>query len=66
MKELLEFFKEHRVPIQITLDLDCKPTVHALYKYNGDNIHATEGETLEDALLAMRKKYLDAMAKWNL
>ena len=66
MKELLEFFKEYRVPIQITLDPDANPTVHALYKYNGENIHMTTAETLEGALLAMKKEYEKAMVKWNL
>ena len=64
--ELLHFFAENKVPIQLTLDPDVNPTVHALFKYNGDTIQATEEEILEYALLAMKNKYLDATAKWSL
>lgn len=56
MDELLEFFKVKGVPIQITLDLDVKPTVHALFNKDGRKIHKTGGETIFEALSNMKMK----------
>lgn len=53
MKELLEFFRWNEVPIQITIDINNKPTVHAI---SGGEIHETEHENVEDALELMKVK----------
>lgn len=51
MKELLEFFRWNEVPIKITLDVNKKPTVHAI---SGGETHMTEHESLEEALRLMK------------
>ena len=66
MEELLEFFREHKVSIQITVEPHVNPTVHAIFKYNGDEVHVSTGETVAEALQAMKNKYIEAMGKWIL
>lgn len=57
MEELLKFFKEEGVALQITLDINHKPTVHAIP--NGGNMYElqfTDGDTLVEALQNMKEK----------
>jgi hypothetical protein len=59
MEELLEFFKDEGVPIQITLDPDKRVTVNALYKKEVGERHyvkMTEAATLIEALEQMKVK----------
>lgn len=53
MEDLLKFFKNNKVAIQITLDIGKKPTVHAITKMG---IVFADGETVVDALENMKKK----------
>lgn len=56
MNELLEYFKEKGVAIQITLDIGMNPTVHALYLKDQERLHKTEAKTIESALELMKYK----------
>lgn len=56
MNELLDFFQEEGVAIQITLDIGKRPTVHALH--NG--IHRSEHDTIVGALELMKEKLFGA------
>jgi hypothetical protein len=57
MEELLNFFKENGVALQLTLDIGLNPTVHAFHKSEGVmNLHSTEGETLTEALEDMKRR----------
>ncbi|MED3792453.1 hypothetical protein P4571_08350 [Niallia alba] len=57
MDKLLGFFKENKVPIQITIDIDKNPTVHAFYEVEGKmELYKTVGESVESALLNMKSK----------
>lgn len=53
MNEILEFFIWNEVPLQITIDANKKPIVHAI---SGGKIHMTEHENVEEALELMRVK----------
>ena len=59
--ELIEFFKEHGVSIQITLDIEHAPTVHAFIGDKYKDLHRTEGVTLGHALALMKEKYYELM-----
>lgn len=50
MKDLLDFFKENDVSIQITLDIGCFPTVHAFDKKHYNKLLFSEGNTISEAL----------------
>lgn len=57
MEQLLKFFEENKVALQITLDIGKKPTVHAFHKDEGImNLHNTVGLTVEEALENMKIK----------
>lgn len=59
LEEYLNFFKEKNVSIQITLDIDRKPTVHALQPkrdFERSYIKMTEADTLLEALEQMKIK----------
>ena len=64
--ELLHFFAENRVPIQISIEPDKLITLDAHFKYDGKTNHRTYGLTIEEALESMKKKYIKAMGKWIL
>ena len=55
LNDLLEFFQYNNVSIQITLDVDKYPTVHAIYK---KELYKTEHEDVISALKAMKKKLI--------
>ena len=59
--ELINFFKEHGVSIQITLDINHAPTVHAFIGNNKKDLYRTEGITLSHALALMKEKYCELM-----
>lgn len=57
MEELLDFFKENCVALQITIDIHRKPTVHAIPKGRSMmNMEFTDGETVVEALKNMKNK----------
>lgn len=57
MDNLLDFFKGNKVPIQITLDIDQNPTVHAFHEVEGKmELHKTDGESVLEALENMKNK----------
>lgn len=53
MDELLDYFKERNVAIQITLDIGENPTVHAIHERE---IFRTEATTIKSALERMKYK----------
>ena len=59
--ELINFFKEREVAIQITLDTDYLPTVHAFMGHKYKDLHRTEGTTLAHALALMKEKYYEVL-----
>lgn len=60
MEELLQFFKEKEVSLQITLDINERPTVHAIEKEHGlGDLEFASGETLVEALKNMKWKLFD-------
>lgn len=57
MNDLLNYFKSLDVSVQITVDAGEKPvTVHAHvpWYYAKENLRVTEGNTIEEALEAMK------------
>ena len=58
VNELLNYFEDKGVSIQITLSVGELPTVHALFKYEGEQkLLNTESDTLISSLRLMRDKY---------
>jgi hypothetical protein len=59
MVELLKFFKDNDVALQITLDIGRRPTVHAIPQQENTKlkgIQMTIADTIEDALKGMKYK----------
>ena len=54
MEELFEFFKKNNVSMQITLDVNRAPTVHAFINGVDQKIKTTKGATLIEALENMK------------
>ncbi|AYP68342.1 hypothetical protein PQE75_gp137 [Bacillus phage vB_BcoS-136] len=51
IEDMIEFFKEKEIPIQITVETQVKPTVHAIYD---GQIYITRGKSVIDCLIKMR------------
>ncbi|GIN67083.1 hypothetical protein FKN04_13005 [Bacillus glycinifermentans] len=57
MEGLLDFFKENCVALQITIDINRKPTVHAVPKGRSFmDMESTVGETVVEALKNMKNR----------
>lgn len=59
LEEYLKFFKDNNISIQITLDIDRQPTVHALAPkrdFERSYLKMTEEDTLLEALEQMKIK----------
>lgn len=56
IETLLSKFEENNIPIQITLDIDKNPTVHAITK---EGVVKTEHEILFVALELMEEKLFE-------
>lgn len=57
MEELLNFFKDNGVALQITLDLESKPTVHAIPQGRSViDLEFTDGDNVVEALENMKVK----------
>jgi hypothetical protein len=59
MVELLNFFKENGVAIQITLDIGRKPIVHAIPQQRNtikQGVQMTMADSIEGALKSMKYK----------
>lgn len=54
MEELLKFFKDENVAIQITIEVRGLPTVHAFDRNNYNKFLVTEGDTVFKALKKMK------------
>ncbi len=59
IEDYLVFFKDEGIGIQITLDVDKNPTVHALYTVKDKrNLKMTQEDTLLSALEQMKIEIL--------
>lgn len=63
MEELLKFFKNNGVAIQITIDLNCNPTVHAIPSTGFRGLQKTEGKTVVEALEKMKANLFGSKAE---
>jgi len=57
MEELLNFFSDNEVAIQITCDVGVKPTVHAMQKgHSMSDLIFADGDTVIEALENTKQK----------
>ena len=65
--EGIKFFRDNRVSIQITLDNNNEPTVHAFIGEKGKikGLYKTQGVTVDHALNLMKIKYFEIMGELN-